>query len=433
MAGDQCRLQIDTHQPIKLVTTSLTQWPCLIVPLSVVTTTKNTTMVATIDSIVTGFPFPSVLPIVGEPNYESIAALHRQLNASSASIQSHLRNAPLGLLQLTVSPAVYNTLSATAFLPPVNPGPAPIIPDGSTGPQIADIRFAFADATSVFKDYDLADKALKQLLLGAVDDMFVRSLQTKYIGYLNVTTREILDHLYSQYARISAADLQENDVSFKTAYDPNLPIETLFDQVENAVDFAAAANTPYSPEQVVATAYQLVYATGIFLDDCKIWKRRPEAYKTWGHFKIDFTLSHREHRETKVTTAGAGYQSANSVYQQDTVNAIANLATATAHDRQTVATLSATNSTLTLELAAANKQLVTALLDVTKLNVKLCALQAISSGGTNPPEPVVPKHYCWSCGFRQTHYSSRCPNPKPGHQRAAKASDTMGGSTANKA
>jgi hypothetical protein len=394
-------------------------------------------MVTTIDSIVTRFPFPTVLPIVGEPNYESIAALHRQLNANSASIQSHLGNGQLGLLQLTVPAAVYNTLSATVFVAPANPGPAPHLPDQSTGPQIADIRFAFDAATKLFKNYDLDDKALKQLLLGAVDDMFVRSLQTKYIGYLNVTTRQILDHLYNQYARISAADLQENDVALKTAYDPNLPIETLFDQVENAVDFAAAGNTPYSPEQVVATAYQLVYATGMFLDDCKIWKRHPEAYKTWGHFKRDFTLSHRALREAKVTSAGAGYHSANAVYQQDTVTAIANLATATAHDRQAVATLSTTNSTLTLALTAANKKLVAALHDVARLTQELADLQSrlgptkYQSGATNLP--LEPKHYCWSCGYRQTHYSSRCPNPKTGHQKSAKASDIMGGSIVNKA
>jgi hypothetical protein len=152
-------------------------------------------MVATIDALVAGFPFSTAPPIVGEPNYESIANLHRELNANAASIQSHLGNGQLGFLSLTFPPAVYATLSATAFIPPVNPGPTPTIPEGSTGPQIAEIRFSFTSATAIFKDYSLADKALKQLLLSAVDDMFVRSLATKYIGYLNVTTRQILTHL----------------------------------------------------------------------------------------------------------------------------------------------------------------------------------------------------------------------------------------------
>ena len=59
--------------------------------------------------------------------------------------------------------------------------------------------------------------------------MIVRSLQTKYVGYLNVSTRNILNNLYSEYARISVADLKRNDATLKTAYDPNQLIESLFD------------------------------------------------------------------------------------------------------------------------------------------------------------------------------------------------------------
>ena len=97
----------------------------------------------TIAKIVDGFPFPTIPPIVGVPNYEIIAELHMKLNSNSASVQSNLGDGTLGLLSLTVSDAVYNTLSNTPFVAPANPGAAPNIPDGSTGPAIVDIRFAF--------------------------------------------------------------------------------------------------------------------------------------------------------------------------------------------------------------------------------------------------------------------------------------------------
>jgi hypothetical protein len=382
-------------------------------------------MPSVVDSIVDGFPFPTVQPIIGEPNYESIAALHLQLIANAASVQSHLGNGVLGLLYLTISPAVYATLSAVPFVPPVNPGPTPIIPARSTQPTTVTIRAQFIENTDVFKQFSATDKVLKQLLVGAVDEMYIRCLQTKYLGYLNVTTRDILDHLYAQYARISASDLQDNDVTFKTPYDPNLPIETLFDQIENGIDYAAAGLSPYSPEQVINNAFQLIYATGMFLDDCKIWKRQAAAYKTWDQFKTDFSLSHREFRDARGTTAGAtDYQAHNAIYQQDTIDALANLATATSHDRQAVSTLTATNSALTKELTSINAKLVTALLE----NTRLTALLANKSHNA----PLESKHYCWSCGFRQTHASFECPSPKPGHRKRAKAADTMGGSTANK-
>jgi hypothetical protein len=239
----------------------------------------------------------------------------------------------------------------------------------------------------------------------------------------------MIQHLYTEYARISADDLLENDKRFKAPFDANLPIENLFTQIDDGVNYAAAGNTPYTPAQVLACAYQLVFATGLFNIECKLWKRQVEAYRTYPQFKLDFALSHRELRDTRATAAGAGYQAANSVtqfgnsaYQQETIDALANLATATVHDRETFATLTATNSALTAELTSVNRKLVTALTEVAKLKAKL--------GGT---EVVLErKHYCHTCGYRCTHPSHECTNPKPGHKNLAKRSDIMGGSTKNK-
>ena len=87
-------------------------------------------MPSSIEEIVDGFPFPTIEPIIGTPDYESIADIHLKLNSNAASVQFNLGCGTLGLLFLTVSPAVYDTLSTTKFVPPVNPGPKPIIPTG---------------------------------------------------------------------------------------------------------------------------------------------------------------------------------------------------------------------------------------------------------------------------------------------------------------
>ena len=42
-------------------------------------------MPSTIDKIVEGFPFPTINPIIGEPNYEKIAEVHLKLNSNAAS------------------------------------------------------------------------------------------------------------------------------------------------------------------------------------------------------------------------------------------------------------------------------------------------------------------------------------------------------------
>ena len=163
---------------------------------------------------------------------------------------------------------------------PVNPGVAPVIPNGSTAPQKYNLRYAFTAAEKIFTEYACTDKSLRQQLLLSVDEICVRSLQHKHIGYGNTTTREVLNHLYSTYANISPSGLQDNDARLRTPYEANHPIENLTDQIENAVGYVAAGQTPYTHEQVVVVAYQLVFQTGLFLDDCKIWRRKDPADKT---------------------------------------------------------------------------------------------------------------------------------------------------------
>jgi hypothetical protein len=83
------------------------------------------------------------------------------------------------------------------------------------------------------------------------------------------------------------------------------------------------------------------------------------------HFKLDFATAHCEFRLTNQTAQQSGFHSANMMIgqgseekMQDTVDAIAQLATATASNRGTVATLTTTNAKLATQLEAAQAQIV---------------------------------------------------------------------------
>ena len=60
------------------------------------------------------------------------------------------------------------------------------------------------------------------------------------------------------------------------------------------MDYADARTVLYSPAQVVANAYQLLFATGIFMDGCRCWNSKTVADKTWANFKNHFAQEHRE-------------------------------------------------------------------------------------------------------------------------------------------
>ena len=163
-------------------------------------------MPLSIGKIVDGFPLPTINPIAVTPNYEIIADIHLKLNLNAVSVQSNLRCGTLGLLFLTISPAVYATLSDIMFVPIVNPGLEPNIPAGATGATIANLWYHHAEATNIFTKYENTNKSFGQLLLASTNKLYVQSLRHNNIGYGKTTTCALLNHLYSTYANIYASD-----------------------------------------------------------------------------------------------------------------------------------------------------------------------------------------------------------------------------------
>ena len=202
-------------------------------------------MPSAINKVIKIFPHPTTQPTVGQPTYKTLAEVNLKLNKNAASVHSHLGNGQLGLLFLTISPAIYNNQSNTVFVPPANPSPSPIIPQGFTAVQIADICQQYDVDSDLYTEYDMMDKALKSLLIDAVNKTYIQSLREKYIGYANVTTKEMLAHLYLADTKISDGYLEENDKRMRANYDVNQPMEVLIENIDDAVDIAAAADNPY--------------------------------------------------------------------------------------------------------------------------------------------------------------------------------------------
>ena len=383
--------------------------------------------------IMGAFPNPSLTPIIGLPTYAAIAELHLLLNQNAASVDSDLGGGQHGHLALTVSAAVYATISAIPFVAPINPGPHPIQAPGATAAQIAEANRIHDATLRVWRQYQATDKALKQLLLQAVDPVYVQPLRNRLTGFATVSTRTILDHLYARYGRISPLDLEANDQRFKAAYDTAMPIEGLFEQISKAIDLADAAGAPYTAEQILNNAYALMFQTGVYGEACKEWRRRLPAQKTWPLFQEHFAAAHEDLREAQATTQSAGYHEANALFtadqnndfHQDTVEALANLAVATAADRNTIAALTATIQQLTQSL------------DRAQVELAKRPMTAPSPTGNPRRDPARAAerfrygNYCWSHGFRcgKEHTSATCKWPKEGHKREATVTNQLGGST----
>jgi hypothetical protein len=231
---------------------------------------------------------------------------------------------------------------------------------------------------------------------------------------------------------IAPTELTQNYERLNKPYDPNLPIETLFQQIQDARAFAVAVGQPYGDAMIVNVAYTLIFNTGLFPDACRSWQSRAIAGKTWAQFKIDYATAHREFWLTSQTAQQSGFHSTNMMIEQgcddsmqDTVDAIAQLATATASDRGTVATLTTTNAKLATQLEAAHALIAQLKNEIATLknNIKP------AWKGQRPVKTTNNDSYCWSHGYQvaKSHTSATCNMKKSGHHDAATNTNTMGG------
>jgi hypothetical protein len=71
-------------------------------------------------------------------------------------------------------------------------------------------------------------------------------------------------------------ELTQNYERLNTPYDPNQPIETLFQHIQDARAFAVAGGQPYGTAIIINVAFTLVCNTGLYTDACRAWHGNQE-------------------------------------------------------------------------------------------------------------------------------------------------------------
>jgi hypothetical protein len=163
---------------------------------------------ATVEDVIASLPNPVFTTVQGEPDYQTIHAIRKSLQANSRAIGTHLGGGTLGHLGLIVSDASYAMIAPatdagpTLWISQQAPGRAPANTDGTTA-HISAARHVWEEDVQTYRTYTSVQQALKKQIISVFEPMYLDVLNDNMVGFANISARDMLDHLFSTYGNIT--------------------------------------------------------------------------------------------------------------------------------------------------------------------------------------------------------------------------------------
>jgi hypothetical protein len=294
----------------------------------------------------------------------------------------------------------------------------------------------YKESLRLFHEVRGVERALMQQLVAAVEPQYITAMRNRTTGQFTGTIYQLLQYLLTVYGKIAPSQLLHLEQETKTfAYDPSTPVDVVFNQVEDLVEYGEMANCTFTMNQTVNIAYAILNCTTKFKESIKTWNRLPALQRTWIAFKIHFRTAHNELQETgELTMEDAGYHQANLIEAIATI--VAELQPATSSASPAPIAAQANESILpTIVAQMQQMQQMMAAMQTTTDNRQPATTTREArpqptgprTGEPNRPLPPWATKYCWTHG-KCAHTSTRCNNQAPGHQSNATMENKQTGS-----
>jgi hypothetical protein len=133
---------------------------------------------ATVENIMASFPHPVLPTVQGEPDYQTVHATRKLLQANSWAIDTHLGGDTLGHLGLIISDASYAMIAPTTdagptlWTTPQPPGRAPSNTNGKAA-QISAACHIWEEDVQTYRTYTSVQQALKKQIISVFEPMYL--------------------------------------------------------------------------------------------------------------------------------------------------------------------------------------------------------------------------------------------------------------------
>ena len=234
----------------------------------------------------------------------------------------------------------------------------------------------YKDETEQWKLVSDVRHAIKKQLLEAVEDEYLEDLKDPDTGYANITPLEMIEHLYTDYGKMTEQDISNIKASIKIEYDTNTTMTSYFSNLRNIRTIADRAANPISDSDMLAKIYLVMGRTGIYEKGLDDWNKLPTALKTWAQFQLHFKAAYKRNKEKMARqaasnpTRGQPHAMANNAMEtlaSTMERHLDNYANATTGDRDSLANLVTSNATLVATNSELTAKMETCLVEITKL------------------------------------------------------------------
>jgi hypothetical protein len=184
---------------------------------------------STVEDVMESFSHPVLPTVQGEPDYQTIHATRKFLQANPQAIDTHLGGGTLGHLGLIILDASYAMIAQaknckpTFWITPQSPRRAPATTD-RTAAQISAARHIWEEDVQTYRTCTSVQQALKKQIISVFEPMYLNILNENMVGYANISSIGMLDHPFETYGNITAVDLKINFEHMRRAWDTQQPV-----------------------------------------------------------------------------------------------------------------------------------------------------------------------------------------------------------------
>ena len=434
------------------------------------------------------FEYKNLTKILGEPNIDSLAKLHKEVKRNAQKVPTTLGGGQNGYLGLVIPQNIYNNIRGSRpFNRPQDPGtftPTPrrvarvttrgaaIANDGPLTPEdIALQKIQHDEQLRLFNEVQAVESVLRTQIIEAIDEEYIAALRDPNTDMIHQSIPQIFSYLMRSYGQLSPQHLKqrENEIDNLT-YDPATNVNTVFNRIQEYQEICQLVGQPLQDYQLVNHAYIIFQKEPAFRESLIRWNRR-ENDKTYDDFKNYIRNEYNElNKVGGLTMASTNLGGVNLVkeiqeikYQnQKATENIKNEIKETLqafhlqqqdqqywipptqdippeeHDNNYINGIMAVQQKQTTSLQQLAKQLEMLQTQINNLTLtnQNVGLQRAGGNKNNTDNIINPRtgqpyrRYCWSCGCC-THWSKNCPKKLKGHKDQATFKNRMGGSNAN--